>query len=87
MGYEWTVHLLTFLILVSYRGSGARYRVVISLWAAALTGLSFALTLYSLIFPPPVALSIAGLVLLLSVLRCRGNVAKLFRQLHVLRRY
>jgi hypothetical protein len=83
MGYEWVIHLATFLILVSYKGHGARYRMVISLWAAALTGLSLAFTMYSLIFPPPVLLSVLGVVLLVAVLRCRGNVAKLIRSLHL----
>lgn len=82
MGYEWLIHLLTFIVLVSYRGHGARYRFVISLIAATLTGLSLAFTAYSLIFPPPFLLSVVGVVLLVAVLRCRGNVAKLFRSFH-----
>lgn len=83
MGYEWLIHLATFLILVSYKGHGARYRMAISLWAAVLTGLCLAFTMYSLIFPPPFLLSLVGAVLLVAVLRCRGNVAKLIRSLHL----
>lgn len=79
MGFEWIIHLMTFLVLVSYRGHGSRYRMVVSLGAAALTGLSLACTMYSLIFPPPFLLSVVGAVLLVAVIRCRGNVAKLFR--------
>lgn len=82
MGYEWIIHLATFLILASYKGHGARYRLAISLWAATLTGLSFAMAMYSLIFPPPFLLSLLGVVLLVAVLRCRGNVAELIRSLH-----
>jgi len=83
MGYEWVIHLATFLILVSYKGKDARYRMAISLSAAALTGLSLALTVYSIVFPPPLLLSVLGVVLLVAVLRCRGNVAKLIRSLHL----
>ncbi len=82
MGFEWLIHLATILVLVSYRGHGARYRASVSLLAALLAGLSAASTMYSLIFPPPFLLSLAGAVLLLAVVRCRGNVAKLLRSFH-----
>lgn len=79
MTYEWLVHGATFLILVSYRGQGAHYRMLVSLAAAALAGLSLAAAVYSVVFTPnPVATGL-GVILLVAVLRCRGNVAKLFR--------
>lgn len=79
MTYDWVVHAASFLILVSYRGEGAHYRMAVSIAAAFLTGLSLALTVYALVFPPNPAITILGVVLLLAVLRCRGNVAKFFR--------
>lgn len=79
MGYEWIVHGLTFLILVSYRGDSARYRRGVSFLAATLAGLSFAATFYTWAFPAPLPLTVAGVILFLAVARCRGNVAKLLR--------
>lgn len=78
MTYDWLVHAATFLILVSYRGRGAHYRAFVSLAAAAMTGLSLALTVYALKFPPNPFITVGGVILLAAVLRCRGNVAKLF---------
>lgn len=77
MTYDWVVHAATFLILVSYRGRGAHYRLIVSLIAAFLTGLSLALTVYTLKFPPNPFVTITALILLAALLRCRGNVAKL----------
>lgn len=79
MTYDWVVHAATFLILVSYKGQGAHYRMAVSIAAAALTGLSLSLTIYALVFPPNPAITVLGVLLLLAVLRCRGNVAKMFR--------
>lgn len=78
MTYDWTVHAATFLILASYQGHGARYRMLVSFSAFLLGGVSLALAIYALLFPPSFAVTLVGLVLLLAVLRCRGNVAKLF---------
>lgn len=79
MTYDWLVHAATFLILVSYQGEGARYRMAVSIAAAGLTGLCLAATVYALLMPPDPTVTIAGAILLGAVLRCRGNVAKLFR--------
>lgn len=76
--YEWIIHAATFLILVSYRGKGANYRVVVSITAAFLTGISLALAFYSLKFPPNPVFTMLGFVLLAAAVYCRGNVAKLF---------
>lgn len=78
MTYDWIVHAATFLVLVSYRGRGAHYRAVVSLVAAILTGLSLALAVYALKFTPNPFVTVGGFILLAAVLRCRGNVAKLF---------
>lgn len=79
MGFEWAIHFSTFLILAAYRGHGARYRPAVSILAAVLAGASLALTVYSLLFPAPTLLALLGLALLVGVVRCRGNVAKMLR--------
>lgn len=79
MGYEWVIHFVTFLVLVGYRGQHSRYRPCISIMASALTGLCLALTFYSILFPANPWLTVLGFVLLVTVIRCRGNVAKLIR--------
>jgi hypothetical protein len=79
MTYDWLVHAATFLILVSYQGDDARYRMAVSVAAAGLTGLCLAATVYALLMPPEPLVTVAGSILLGAVLRCRGNVAKLFR--------
>ena len=78
MTYDWIVHAATFLVLVSYRGRDAHYRAAVSLVAAVLTGLSLALAVYALKFTPNPFVTVGGFILLAVVLRCRGNVAKLF---------
>lgn len=77
MSYEWVIHLTAFLILAGYRGRGAHYRAAVSIVAALLGGICFALTFMSLLLPPNPIATTVGVVLLLAVLRCRGNVAKL----------
>ena len=77
MTYEWLVHAATFLILVSYRGRHANYRPAVSFMAASLAGLSLAAAVYALKFPPNTFATLAGFILLVAVLRCRGNAAKM----------
>lgn len=90
MGYEWAIHFSTFLVLAAYRGHGATYRPAVSLLAAGLAGLSLGLAVYSLFFPAPTVTALLGLALLVGVVRCRGNVAKLLRiaqHAHLARRH
>lgn len=78
MTYDWIVHAATFLILVSYRGRDAHYRIFVSITAAFLTGLSLALAFYSLKFETHPLVTLFGVMLLAAVAYCRGNVARLF---------
>lgn len=79
MTFDWVIHAACFLVLVSYRGKTANYRRWVSVIAAALTGLSLALTFYALMMPPNRIVTAVGVLLLYALIRCRGNVAKLFR--------
>lgn len=79
MTFDWVIHAACFLVLVAYRGSGKSYRPHISLIAATLAGLSFALFFYALTMPPNRILTAVGVLLLFGLARCRGNVAKIFR--------
>lgn len=78
MTFDWVIHLASFLVLVSYRGHGARYRRLVSFAAFLLAGLSFAAAAYAFLRPPNFFITLMGLLLFAGVIRCRGNVAHLF---------
>ena len=81
MTFDWVIHLASFLVLVSYRGHGARYRRLISFVAFILGGLSLAAAAYAFLMPPNFLITLMGLLLFAGVVRCRGNVAKLFSRM------
>lgn len=77
-----TLHLLTLALLVSYRTTKTS-RPVVSIIASALAGVSLAAAAHILIFRPEVLQGAALFFTALGavmVVRCKGNLARVFRK-------